>query len=136
MGTWSHEPFGNDTANDWAYDLENHKDFSLVEETLQRVLDNGDEYLDADLAVEAVAAAEVLAKAVGRGTQSDAYTEKVDAWLKSVSAKPTQALLSKAQAALARILRDNSELSELWQDSDEFESWKSSINALQSAVSA
>jgi len=21
MGTWSHEPFGNDTANDWAYEL-------------------------------------------------------------------------------------------------------------------
>ena len=136
MGTWSHEPFGNDTANDWADDLESQKDFSFIEETLQRVLDNGDEYLEADLAVEGVAAIEVLAKAVGRGTQADAYTEKVDAWLKSISARPTQELLSKAKAALARILGDNSELKELWQDSDDFESWESSLRALQSAVDA
>ncbi len=77
MGTWSHEPFGNDSANDWAYDLEDQSDLSLVVGAIQAVLDNGDDYLDSDLAVEAVAAAEVLAKMLGRGTQSDAYTEKV-----------------------------------------------------------
>jgi len=26
MGTWSHEPFGNDDANDWAYRLEEEED--------------------------------------------------------------------------------------------------------------
>ena len=72
MGTWSHEPFGNDSANDWAYGLEGLDDFSLVVEAIQNVLATGDDYLDADLAVEAIAAAEVLAKAIGRGTQSDA----------------------------------------------------------------
>ena len=62
MGTWSHEPFGNDSACDWAYGLESQKDFSMIEQAIQRVLDNGDEYLDSDLAVKAIAAAEVLAK--------------------------------------------------------------------------
>lgn len=136
MGTWSHEPFGNDTASDWAYGLVEQKDFSLVAQAIQEVLDNGSDYLDAGLAVEAVAAAEVLAKALGRGTQADAYTEEVDAWLKSVAEKPSSELLSKARDALNRIMGPDSELRELWEESDDFESWESSIKALQSAVGA
>ena len=134
MGTWSHEPFGNDTASDWAYDLEEQKDFFLVAQAIQGVLDNDEDYLDADLAVEAIAAAEVLAKALGRGTQTDAYTEKVDAWLASIKAKPSADLLSGAQAALARIMGPDSELKELWEDSEDFENWVSSIKALQTAL--
>lgn len=136
MGTWSHEPFGNDSANDWAYELEGQRDFSLVARALQTVLDNGSEYLDADLAVEAIAAAEVLAKALGRGTQADAYTKKVDAWLATMRATPSPELLSKARAALARILGADSELRELWEDSEEFEAWQASVRSLQSAVGA
>ncbi len=136
MGTWSHEPFGNDSANDWAYGLEKQTDFSLVEKTIQNVLDNGADYLDVDLAVDAVAAAEVIAKALGRGTQSDAYTENVDAWLRSISARPSANLLSKAQEALTRILGPDSELKELWEESDDFEEWELSIKALQSAIGA
>jgi hypothetical protein len=104
MGTWSHETFGNDAAIDWTYELQDTHDFLLVEQPIQRVLDCGPKYLDADLAVEAVAAAEIIAKALGRGTQSDAYTEEVDAWLKSISAVPTSALRSKAHEALSHIL--------------------------------
>jgi hypothetical protein len=136
VGTWSHEPFSNDTANDWACALEKKSDFSLVAQAIQNVLGNGADYLDSDVAVEAVAASEVLAKALGRGTQSDAYTEKVDAWVKSVTAKPSSDLLSKAQQALTRILGPDSELRELWEESDDFESWDSSIKALRAAVGA
>ena len=136
MGAWSHEPFCNDTACDWAYDLEGQRDFSLVATAIQNVLDNGNEYLDSDVACEAIAAAEVLAKALGRGTQSDAYTEEVDAWLRSLSVKPSADLLSKAHAALARIMAPDSELKELWEESDSFATWESSIKALQTAVGA
>ena len=136
MGTWSHEPFGNDTAGDWAYALEERSDYSLVAQAIQSVLDNGPDYLDSDLAVEAVAAAEVLAKALGRGTQADAYTKAVDAWVASVAAKPSAELLSQARNALTRILGPDSELRELWEDSDDFESWEASMQALQSALGA
>ncbi|MGO1070409.1 DUF4259 domain-containing protein [Lysobacter sp. CA199] len=136
MGTWSHEPFGNDTANDWAYDLEERKDFSLVDEALQRVIDNGADYLDADLAAEAIAAVEVIARALGRGTQSDVYTEKVDEWLSSIAAKPEPELLAKAQAALLRTLGPDSELRELWEESDDSSAWEDSVKALQTAMAA
>ncbi len=134
MGAWSHEPFGNDDANDWAYGLENVDDLSLIEQTLDIVLE-ADEYLEAPEASEAVAAVEVLAKILGKGTQSDSYTEKVDVWVKSVSIRPDAALLSKAKRVLQRVLDDNSELRELWEESDSTD-WLDSIVALQRVIDA
>lgn len=134
MGAWSHEPFGNDDANDWAYGLEDTKDLSLIEAALDRVL-QADGYLEAPEASEAVAAAEVIAKLLGKGTQSDAYTRKIDAWVKSVSVSPSEGLRSKAHQALARVMGDESELRELWSEDDDSE-WVASIKALQSAVVA
>ena len=87
MGAWSHEPFGNDTACDWAYGLENAKDLKYIEETLDRIIDAEEDYVDASDAEEAVAAAEVVAKLLGCGTQSDAYTKTADDWVSSIGAQ-------------------------------------------------
>ncbi|WP_151839396.1 DUF4259 domain-containing protein [Acinetobacter junii] len=134
MGTWSHESFGNDTANDWAYELEDATDFSVIEAALQVALDEGDEYLDADLAMEAIAAVEVIAKRLGKGTQSDVYTEKVDQWLETISEQPSDDLLSLAKRVLERIVADDSELKELWLESDEYELWLGNIQQLNDAL--
>ena len=134
MGTWSHESFGNDTANDWAYELEDATDFSVIETALQVALDEGDEYLDADLAMEVIAAVEVIAKRLGKGTQSDVYTEKVDQWLETISEQPSDDLLSLAKRVLERIVADDSELKELWLESDEYELWLGNIQQLKDAL--
>ncbi|MFK4204856.1 DUF4259 domain-containing protein [Acinetobacter junii] len=134
MGTWSHESFGNDTANDWAYELEDATDFSVIEAALQMALDEGDEYLDADLAMEAIAAIEVIAKRLGKGTQSDVYTEKVDQWLETISEQPSDDVLSLAKRVLERIVADDSELKELWLESDEYELWLGNIQQLKDAL--
>lgn len=134
METWSHESFGNDTANDWAYELEDATDFSVIEAALQVALDEGDEYLDADLAMEAIAAVEVIAKRLGEGTQSDVYTEKVDQWLETISEQPSDDLLSLAKRVLERIVADDSELKELWLESDEYELWLGNIQQLNDAL--
>lgn len=117
MGAWSHEPFGNDDANDWAYGLEDKQDLSLIEQAINQALEVED-YLEAPEGTYAVAAVEVLAKLLGRGTQSDAYTEKVDEWVNSVHIKPSAELLDKAQRVLVRVAGENSELQELWGESD------------------
>lgn len=134
MGTWSHESFGNDTANDWAYELEDATDFSVIEAALQVALDEGDEYLDADLVMEAIAAVEVIAKRLGKGTQSDVYTEKVDQWLETISEQPSDDVLSLAKRVLERIVADDSELKELWLESDEYELWLGNIQQLKDAL--
>ena len=69
MGAWSHEPFGNDDANDWAYELEDTEDLSHIEAALDVVLDS-DGYLEAPEASCAIAAVEVLAKLLGKEADS------------------------------------------------------------------
>ena len=134
MGTWSHEPFGNDTANDWAYELEDTTDFSVIDATLQTALDEGQENLDADLAMEAIAAIEVLAKSLGHGTQTDVYTDKVDEWVDRISLKPSADLLQKAEQVLALVASDHSELKELWQETEEYELWANNLEQLNTIL--
>ncbi|MCM3872427.1 MAG: DUF4259 domain-containing protein [Pyrinomonadaceae bacterium] len=134
MGVWSHEPFGNDTAADWAWGLVESRDLSYVEATLDKVLEQGSQYLETSDAEEAVAAVEVLAKLLGNGTQSDAYTEDLDVWVASQKQVPSVALLQKGQRALERIVSNESELLELWTETDEAEAWKMSIEKLQAAI--
>lgn len=136
MGAWSHEPFGNDTSNDWAYGLEGTSDLSHIEAALDNALGEEDEYLDASIAEEAIGAIEVIAKLLGRGTQSDVYTEKVDAWVSTIKQKPGPELINKARQVIALILSSDSELNELWQESDEYSMWQASMAQLQAAVSA
>src|SRR5271165_474090 len=56
MGAWGHLAFDNDTANDWAYGLEDTDDLSLMEEALEQIEEAGAEYLDQDIACIALAA--------------------------------------------------------------------------------
>lgn len=106
----------------------------MIETALQVALDEGDEYLDADLVMEAIAAVEVIAKRLGKGTQSDVYTEKVDQWLETISEQPSDDLLSLAKRVLERIVADDSELKELWLEPDEYELWLGSIQQLKDAL--
>ncbi len=73
---------------------------------------------------------------LGKGTQTDAYTEKVDEWVSQMATQPTIELRRKAAASLRRILAPNSELPELWAESDEAEDWASSMQRLIVAVEA
>lgn len=133
MGTWSHQPFGNDTAGDWAYQLENHKDFRWIDSTFDRVLaTRGD--IESDHGMEAVAAAEALATALGRPTQVDAYTEDVAKWASGLHSKPSAALLAKAHKVLERVLAEGSELSEDWAQSDHNTLWRRSVRTLLAAL--
>lgn len=134
MGAWSHEPFGNDDAGDWAFGLEEAKDLRLIESTLDKVVES-EGYVEAPEAAEAVGAVEVIAKLLGRGTQSDAYTEQIDEWVKTVGLKPSPSLLEKARRTLDRIMSDDSELRELWQEEGTGD-WENSIANLKKAIEA
>ena len=136
MGAWSHEPFGNDTANDWADELEESSDFSIVEKAFNQIIESAEEYIDADIACESYAAAEVLAQALGEGTQDDTYTEKIDMCLTKLTIKPNNLLIPKALRALDLLTTQDSELDELWQDSDEYTQWTVNIDKLKELLKA
>ncbi|WP_050030532.1 DUF4259 domain-containing protein [Verrucomicrobium sp. BvORR034] len=128
MGAWDATSFGNDTANDWAYDLEECDDLSHIESAFQKVIDVEGDYLDSNEAEKAIAAAEVLAWLRGRPSPVDAYTEKIEAWVAAHPLQPSSALIAEALSVLDRIQRPPSELLELWDDSAD---WKDAMADLR-----
>lgn len=134
MGAWGTCVFDNDTACDWAYGLEAQGDLALIERTLDTVLAAGDEYLDASDAEEALAAIEAIARLQGHWGVRNSYTANTDAWVEQVKLQPSEMLLQKAHAVIDRILGEDSELLELWDDSDSLDEWKRAVEDLRSRV--
>jgi hypothetical protein len=136
MGAWSVSSFGNDDAADWAYELEAAEDLSPVEAALDRVLSTGPDYLEAPDAAVALAAIEVLARLRGKWGERDAYSEPVDKWVECAKVPVSADLVAKAQRVIERIVADDSEIKELWRESDEFNNWLQSVQDLQARLGA
>jgi uncharacterized protein DUF4259 len=104
--------------------------FSLINSAFLAVDEVGDDYLELDPACKALAACEALARLRGRPGYTNAYTEKVDQWVEAHPIVPPTALIEHATAIISRILRENSELRELWEEGDATE-WRQSIEDLR-----
>ncbi|RTL46817.1 MAG: DUF4253 domain-containing protein [Burkholderiales bacterium] len=136
MGAWSHDAFGNDTACDWAQGLDEVSDLSLVEAAIGAALDADDDGLDADVACEALAAIEVLARLRGNAGYSNAYTERVDDWVARTRLVPPDGLLQQALTALEAIASPASELRELWDEGEAGPQWQASLAELRARLQA
>lgn len=134
MGAWGTGLFDNDTACDWAYGLEEQSDLGMIERTLDTVLAAAGEYLDASDAEEALAAIEAIARLQGHWGVRNSYTANVDAWVEKTKLQPPPALARKAHAAIDRILGEDSEILELWDDSELLDEWKQEVDALRLRV--
>jgi len=135
MGAWGVGTFENDHACDYAEDIAGGKDTSRIEATLAHVLSAGAAYLEAPDAEEALAAADIVARLGGHFGKRDAYTESIDEWAGRIKLQPNKQLVEKARSAIARILREPSEIMELWRDSEDFEAWKSSVEEVAARLS-
>lgn len=136
MGTWAVDAFGNDTACDWVYGLDEAEDLAPVEAALEAIIANGNEYLDASLAEEALVAIEVIARLQGNWGERSAYSEGVDDWVEKVKLVPSDELAQKALQVLDRIVAEDSEMKELWEDSDEYDAWVAAIEELRERIKA
>jgi hypothetical protein len=132
MGAWGVLAFDNDSANDWAYGLEDVDDLSLVESAFEEAEATGG-FLDSDLAANALAACEVVARLGGRPGYTNAYTEKVDQWVAQHKLVPSPQLLVRASAVIDLVLGEDSELRELWEDGDGGD-WRKSVEDLRHRV--
>jgi hypothetical protein len=131
MGSWDVGSFDNDTAADWTYGLEEVDDLSYVEATLDRVVDHpSQEDLSAEAGECAIAAAEVIARLRQKGGEESAYSQTVDTWVRAHPIAPPRALVSKAIAALDRVMAPPSELRELWEESD-LDGWLDAVAELK-----
>ncbi|MFB7939638.1 DUF4259 domain-containing protein [Streptomyces sp. NPDC127049] len=131
MGTWDIGPFDNDTAADFSYRVDSAPEGKKAEVLLtafREVTGTGEEYLDADLSMEAIAsAALVAAQCPGGEPVTTSYGPK-----EPLGVLPA-ALRAEAVAALDRVIAEPSELLELWEESDG-EEWKAGVRALRGVL--
>lgn len=135
MGSWAEDSFGNDTAADWVGDfVESGEDLTAVSVALNAVIQVGGEYLDSDLAAEAIAACEVVARLRGNWGKRSAYSEDLDAWIEANPTNVPDTLIQQAVKVLDRIQGENSDLQELWDEGERNETWHSEIDDLRNRV--
>lgn len=134
MGAWGTGIFENDDVLDWKADLLDSDDIDLIEETIEEVLE--EEYIESDLASNALGAIEVLAALQGKPGQeilnSQNNTEDLYEWIEAHKGKGKN-LTSKAKRAIKKIKKD-SELQELWEESGDYSSWLNTLNDLESRL--
>ncbi|MFL5328938.1 MAG: DUF4259 domain-containing protein [Gemmataceae bacterium] len=134
MGAWSHDTFDNDIAADWAFELQKSKDMSLLQRTLAKALQGGNNYLDADIACEALAACDVVARLKGNWGLRNPFTEPADLWVEANPIAVSKELIDQANAVIDRVLSPPSELLELWETGKEPDLWKRAVDSLRTRV--
>ncbi|WP_440224222.1 DUF4259 domain-containing protein [Dokdonella sp. MW10] len=129
MGAWGTGSFDNDDAGDFLADVTDSGDLALIREVLDNVL-TSTEYVEAPDACQAIVAAEIVAAALGRATLAAQQQQDLSRWLASIRPKIDADLVAQAREALTMILAENSELRELWEETDDFAEWRALVNEL------
>lgn len=126
MGAWGTGFFDDDDAADWLWELSESADLAPVRRALE-TLDRKSEYLEAGECAIALAAAEIVAGLCGRPALG--LPEEVSAWISAHDSLPAAELRPLAGRVAGRVLRD-SELAELWRDSDGGTAWSANVDDL------
>jgi hypothetical protein len=127
MGAWGPGSFENDSAMDWLSDL-GAGEVEIVRETLARAADaEDDDYVDVDDASAALAAAEMVAAALGKGDErlNDEAVDGVAGYRKLIEAPD----LGLARRAVERVLA-SSEVQQLWDEGGTENEWRTHVREL------
>lgn len=130
MGSWSEDTFGNDTACDWVGAFLDDPGLPAVRAAIAAVL-QVDGYLESDEACDCLAACEVIARLQGKWGLRNAYSEDLDKWIEANPTVVPDDLKTAADSAIERILGEDSELLELWDDGGRNEDWHKAIDDLR-----
>lgn len=127
MGTWGTGSFDNDSAMDWLMDFAEEPSVMKILSAFNLVVNEAG-YADSLDSEEAVVAAEVVALLSGINTPDfpEEYIENVNNAEISIS----EELIRKALSSIEIIIKQ-SELKELWEESEDFPDWIDHMNTLR-----
>jgi hypothetical protein len=135
MGAWGHLNFENDTALDLVYEIE-EKGVDRIKNAIEAVNSREeDSFLDSDLCSEALAAIEYIAAA--KDKISEDFPEDAEEWLTPANKESLLAirnLIPKSKQAIDRI-QHNSELKDLWEETEDFDKWTKVLEDLAARIS-
>jgi hypothetical protein len=146
MGAWGAGSFENDWALDWLANFRECEDVDFVRAALRHVVEHGGtkqypssvilrllgrphrtDWLDADVAAQALAAAEIVA--AWRGHLAAKLPRDLPAWLQQHATLSQPDLVPLAQKAVS-IVKTNSELQVLWEEG-EADRWQNAVEDLE-----
>ena len=130
MGAWGSGIFENDAAMDFIGNLADHPENadSVLREALETAAHMGG-YLDAPEGEEALAAAAIISLAAdGSPVQPE---PSVEDYARKISRKVPSGLAPLAIEAIDRVLADESELRELWEEQDAVAEWRAEPDAVR-----
>jgi hypothetical protein len=132
VGAWGVGPFDNDDAGDWIWQLEEAEDLALVQGALETAA-HPDGDLESSPSSEALAAAEVVAALVGHPAPD--LPDEVQNWVSAHPVTVSSDLRALALTAVERVA-SNSELQELWAESEEGGDWSKQVEELRGRLGA
>jgi len=131
MGAWGVAAFENDHACDYLLEATTDGLVSL-EEAFGVVLE-ADGYLEAPEGERAVAAAELLVALI-TGDTSQLPEGDLPDWAEATPTARLEALRAPALAALDRVTAPESELAELWAETESHTAWHQEVEALRARL--
>jgi len=135
MGTWGYGAFENDAACDFAIDLENSKRLKPIKIAFKTV-ERDAKYIDGSDAEIALAACEVLACLKGNVSTPDACPEEVRNWIATQSKTPPHSLVERGAKIIDRVLGEQSELRECWEEANDAEPWIAAVDDLRARLTS
>ena len=133
MGAWGLGSFDNDDAADFLAEVTGGSGLASIRAIFGTVL-GAEDYVEAPDASQAIAAAEIVAAALGRPTPAAQNEHALVDWLARTRPAVDPGLTKQAAQALDRILAANSELRELWEEEDEASGWQAAVEDLRSRL--
>lgn len=127
MGAWGVNTFENDDSLDWIGDFCDESNEEALNDAFTFVNEIGDNYLEAIEASSALAAAEIVAAL--KHSPSPDLPEDVKECVNNLNLKPSDKLISDSLRAIERVKSD-SELKELWEESERFSEWNKVVDNL------
>ena len=128
MGAWGADSFENDDAEDWLGDFCDKPDKTVIVSALSRISEmSADDYLEAPDCCAGIAAAEIVAAL--KGSPSNALSDEARSCVSQLKFTGDQNLTIVAVNAMERI-RTNSELKELWDESESPDEWYEAMSNL------
>ena len=134
MGAWNISNFDNDTAGDWLYEFEENPSIVFLEKTIDSVFK--EEYIDSDIALEALAAIEVITLIKGDSKEKREELEALENINFEVLGNEINATLYNKSIKCCNLIlnEENSELYDLWEESDSLDDWKDVILDLKQRI--
>lgn len=120
MGTWGHRNFENDAAKDFAGDYADLPGEALLLSALATALEEEDG-MDADVAAEALAAAEIVAAALGKPGPD--FPPELQAAISQLDLGEDSELPYMAQEAVEAVIED-AELQARWAEGGQLAAWQ------------